>query len=139
MDTAPFKCESEKCGYQILRGQTVYINHESECIYRVVQCPSGDCKRNVSFHQLLTHMSESYHWQSSINNGRLEIEKVPLLRNICHTPHQINFDDKIFVFSGFSGCQEIAQDMVYLWVQLIGKRHFLLKHYTLMKIQYICS
>ena len=56
-DKMEFKCENLTRGCQESSDKENMILHQTECIYRLVICPWGFCRRSeVPFHELLDHM-----------------------------------------------------------------------------------
>ena len=55
VDKMRFKCKNLSRGCQETMNEENMIFHQSECIYRLVNCPRG-CKPEVPFHELFDHM-----------------------------------------------------------------------------------
>ena len=51
-----FNCENQSRGCQEKLDEENMIFHQSECIYRLVECPNLKCRSKVPFHDLLNHM-----------------------------------------------------------------------------------
>ena len=51
-----FKCENQERGCQEKLDEENMIFHQSECVYRLVECPNLKCRSKVPFHDLLNHM-----------------------------------------------------------------------------------
>ena len=58
VDKMRFKCENLTRGCQETMNEENMIFHQTECIYRLVNCPRG-CKPEVPFHELFDHMNEN--------------------------------------------------------------------------------
>ena len=52
-----FTCENHGRGCQESSDQESMIFHQTECIYRIVNCPSLQCESKVPFHEVLDHMN----------------------------------------------------------------------------------
>ena len=64
-----------------------------------------------------------------MHGAQINYEQNPLQRNAYHKPHKINFDGKVFAFGG---CR--IQDMVYLWVHLIGTPNEARNYYYILEV-----
>ena len=53
-----FKCENISRGCQESSDKENMILHQTECIYRLVNCPRINCELKVPFHDLLDHMRQ---------------------------------------------------------------------------------
>ena len=56
LDKMQFKCENLSRGCQESLDKENMIYHQTECIYRLVRCPSIHCESKIQFHELLDHM-----------------------------------------------------------------------------------
>ena len=60
-ETMRFNCENQLRGCQEKLDEENMIFHQSECVYRLVECPNLKCRSKVPFHDLLNHMkTESF-------------------------------------------------------------------------------
>ena len=125
-----FNCVNTKSGCQETHAKNGLENHESECIYRLVSCPSltpgvEDCESKVAFQDIIHHF-EKHHF---------EIEELDLSKNhTVKTSTDIDasgvyiygdllkciFKNRTFLLTSMTSEDE---DVFYFWVYLLGSRN----------------
>ena len=137
-----FNCVNTKSGCQETHAENGLENHESECVYRLVSCPSltpgvEDCESKVAFQDIIHHF-EKHHF---------EIEELDLSKNhTVKTSTDIDasgvyiygdllkciFKNRTFLLTSMTSEDE---DVFYFWVYLLGSRNEA-KHfsYTLTRV-----
>ena len=110
-----FKCENLTRGCNESLDEDNMIFHQTECIYRLVDCPQRICKSKVPFHELLDHMKPDcivdlsgvyntfvFNYDRKISVGH-------------YRPRKIIAENKVF----FSVIR-FKEDLLYHWIQFYG-------------------
>ena len=125
-ETVRFKCKNDGKGCQEYIGEDVMIFHESECIYRVVECPNLDCSAKVQFYKLLAIMEK----KKEFSVAKIGIQQCQLTDQEFLTgkfkmiPIRFEMDGKVFFSIG-----QVEGETFYHWVYMIGSQ-FEAKNYS---------
>ena len=121
-----FKCKNDSKGCQEYLGEEAMIFHESECIYRVVECPNLDCSAKVQFYKLLAIMEK----KKEFSVAKIGIQQCQLTDQEFLTgkfkmiPIRFEMDGKVFFSIG-----QVEGETFYHWVYMIGSQ-FEAKNYS---------
>ena len=123
LDKMLFKCENLIRGCREIKDRQPMILHQTECIYRLVNCPSYACKSQVPFGQVLEHMKENKDFRAEVIGSMLfQVKEDFLLPKIlCLTtypnfrPTMIDLESKVF----FS-VMKVQNEVLYHWISFIG-------------------
>ena len=119
-----FKCENLTRGCQESSDEENLTCHQTECIYRLVKCPSFSCKSELPFHKLFDHMVENDYHVNSKSLTRIEAwgkrnEFKYFFRNknsiSCFAPETIEVKNKIFF-----GVGKMQDGVFYHWIHFYG-------------------
>jgi len=125
-ETMRFKCKNDGKGCQEYLGEEAMIFHESECIYRLVECPNLDCSAKVQFHKLLAIMEMKNEFlvaKIGIQQCQLTDQEF-LTRKFKMIPIRFEMDGKVFFSIG-----QVEGETFYHWVSMIGSQ-FEAKNYS---------
>ena len=126
-DKMQFKCENLTRGCQETKEKEDMILHQTECIYRLVKCPSPrtNCGSKVPFHDLLDHMKpdctsgereDQYNeFAYTFNSKRSDGEWYDSKKIRWYNPKKITVKNKIF-FSTI----KIQDGVFYHWIHFYG-------------------
>ena len=119
-----FKCQNQCRGCQETMVEEAMISHETDCIYRLVDCPRIDCKMIVPFHELLDHMRNNepakHLWKSySILIGeKKKHEFKPMLKE-KGALYPVYFDVN---GRSFFSIVIIQKETFYQWIHFLGSQ-----------------
>jgi len=114
-----FKCKNDGRGCQEYLGEEAMIFHESECIYRVVECPNLDCSAQVQFYKLLAIMGKKKEFlvaKIGIQQCQLTDQEF-LTGKFKMIPIRFEMDGKVFFSIG-----QVEGETFYHWVYMIGSQ-----------------
>merc|ERR1712062_18482 len=118
LDKMQFKCENLSRGCQESSDKENMILHQTECIYRLVKCPSIYCETKVPFHELLDHMEPDCLLKKDshgLYNEYVYTYNVKSPDDAYYNPIKITAENKIF----FSVIR-IEDGMLYHWIHFYG-------------------
>ena len=126
-----FSCIHSKNGCKETLDENALMDHESECLFRLVSCPfylADNCEtRKVIFRDFIQHYEEG-HTKLELKNT---LDKVELTfnkhgvsgRDCLYTPNKFCVNNQIFLF-----CGKHQNSIVYRWLYLHGSpneaKHF---------------
>ena len=135
-----FNCVNTKSGCQETHAENALEDHESECIYRLVPCPTlafGEhCEEKVTFQDVIQHYEK--HCGSQLKEMDESKSHFVMLEyvGICwnnlvgawkdndmsgdgHSdPYKIILKNRTFLFAG-----KTSEGIIYFWVYLLGSRN----------------
>eukprot|EP00093_Oithona_nana_P004863 04863.XXX_207360_207917_1 [CDS] Oithona nana genome sequencing. len=92
------------------------IVHQTECVYRLVKCPSVCCEFEVPFHELLEHMEEEKcsvpHFFKKGIFGKKEKEFYFIS---FRTPERVEIENKTFFIIA-----KVIDGAFYHWIHFVG-------------------
>ena len=123
LDKMLFKCENLIRGCREIKDRQPMILHQTECIYRLVNCPSYACKSKVPFGQVLEHMKENKDFRAEvIGNMLFQVKEdffLPKILSLTTYPNfrptMIDLESKVF----FS-VMKVQNDVFYHWISFVG-------------------
>ena len=118
VDKMKFKCENLPRGCHEMSDEENMTLHETECIYRLVKCPSTFCGSEVPFHDLIDHMKKKKDFNKMFKTKTQEIvlSKIQSLSMVPDFyPIMFDIDSKLF----FS-ILKVKEGAIYHWVHLVG-------------------
>ena len=128
--TMRFKCTNESRGCQEILGEVPMLEHESECLFRLVCCPQDTCQAKIQFNKLLEHMTEKNHFYFSkrelfiAKNKKLEIQggldkTVTNKGKFYIGPTKLVFDDRVFLLMARKFDDSTSLNF---WIQILGSQ-----------------
>ena len=113
-----FHCSNQGFGCQAFLHGYAMTQHETECIYRMVNCPRLSCGYKIPFRKVLQHMEENKDLILPVKKD-LDYCKISLENynsgNFTLLPVKFQYEKNVFV------CIGKAKDGVfYHWLQMIG-------------------
>ena len=113
-----FHCSNQGFGCQAFLHGYAMTQHETECIYRMVNCPRLSCGYKIPFRKVLQHMEENKDLILPVKKD-LDYCKISLENynsgNFTLLPVTFQYEKNVFV------CIGKARDGVfYSWLQMIG-------------------
>ena len=123
MRSVRFKCSNQARGCNEYLEKKEMKAHETECIYRLVQCPNAFCMKKIVLGQLMSHLDFKRKIKS-IKYGEKTTLYFPVYQNIFKngnfSSYPLPLECNGIIFLGM--CQE-SKGTFYQWVQMIGSVH----------------
>ena len=123
-DKMQFKCENLARGCQESSDEENMIFHQTECIFRTVNCPHPVCKSQEPFHELLDHMKTNENCRAKLERfgKKIDCSLTFDFDFVCdfyfakgHLLVQITVDKTVF----FS-VMRIQDGVLHHWIQIYG-------------------
>ena len=142
--TMRFKCANVDRGCATIFGEKDMKEHEIECFYRRVTCPDIGCRSVISINTLTEHIEEKCHVTNfyAMSKGEKIQHKHSFEQenyakgNFYFTPMRIQFDKRIFFFSGV---QYSNSETLNCWIQLVGSSFEAKNYYYTLEINGVDS
>ena len=120
-----FTCENHGRGCQESSGEENIIFHQTECIYRLVNCPRITCESKVPFHEVLDHVRDLKHFHGDevlVNGSRKRIADYisKPVGSYTHSgfnliPKKLEMKDRIFFSTA-----KLKDRIFYHWIHFVG-------------------
>ena len=113
--TMQFKCTNSCRGCQEFLKEETMIEHETECIYRLVICPDLGlmCKTEVTYANFLQHWDEK-HFPAQYELKTLHVSKSSM---------KFVKDGRTFIFTGLLDMKENeCESTFYFWILMVGSK-----------------
>ena len=126
-----FNCENLLRGCQEKSDEENMIFHQSECIYRLVECPNLKClfglNSKVQFHELLNHMEteEFRDPKKTASLGKEIRHEYPGCKRF-EREDKVVFPSHFFEVNGigsFIGAARVKDGTFYHWIHFVGSSH----------------
>ena len=125
LDLMQFKCRNVNRGCKETPGGKTMIEHEAECISRLVQCPHCNCQSEVPFKELLDHMTKQNHFRNGfVKQGKQftytsEIKAEYFEKGrFNYMPRKFQFDERVFFLTG-----RHYGETLHFWIHLVGSKY----------------
>ena len=126
-ETMRFNCENQLRGCQVKLGSENMIFHQSECIFRLVQCPNLKCLSKVTFLDLLNHMkTEEFKCPKQAGSIGKTVATFWTLGENCDQLPVVIFASQELEVNGigtFIIGATIENGTFYHWIHFLGSSH----------------
>ena len=122
-----FKCTNSSRGCEEILGKEAMIEHETDCIYRLVVCPSRSsalcCNAEVQYSNLIEHLKRKHGIKD------FELNVVHKLQDVLM---KFEFDTQEFIYA--VGKNRDKEPTLYFWIQMVGSKYEAKNYYYTIEL-----